>query len=326
MKNIAIIGAGMAGLSAAHFLKDQANVTIFDKSRGVGGRMSTRRAEPYYFDHGAQYFSARTKEFQNFVASLITQGFVEQWNPKLVEISNRQAQIKKIEKKDSFYVGVKGMNAICKYLAKDFKVNLSAKITSVSKDKDAWKLIDENSDNVGIFDWVICAIPVHQALDILPDNFNNYTELQSKKMKGCFALMLGIKNPPRFEFDAARVFDEDISWIAVNSSKPGRIGNFSMLVHSTNEWADENMDNDRDVSMEYLMEQTSQIVGYDVSKADYKTLHAWRYANIGGQSGPTHYTNAELRISACGDWCIEGRVEAAFLSGSATAQAILEDL
>ena len=77
MTKIAIIGAGLSGLTAAHFLRDDADITIFEKSRSVGGRMSTRRAEPYFFDHGAQYFTAKTKPFQAFIQPLLDQDIIE---------------------------------------------------------------------------------------------------------------------------------------------------------------------------------------------------------------------------------------------------------
>jgi predicted NAD/FAD-dependent oxidoreductase len=73
MKKIAIIGAGLSDLSATHFLKDHAEITLFERARGVSGRISTWRAEPYFFDHGAQYFTARTKAFQDFIQPLINQ-------------------------------------------------------------------------------------------------------------------------------------------------------------------------------------------------------------------------------------------------------------
>ncbi|MCV6626839.1 MAG: FAD-dependent oxidoreductase, partial [Cellvibrionaceae bacterium] len=76
MSKIAIIGAGLAGLSAAKQLQNRAQVTVFDKARGLGGRMSTRRCEPYFFDHGAQYFTARSEGFKAFLEPLIEAGVV----------------------------------------------------------------------------------------------------------------------------------------------------------------------------------------------------------------------------------------------------------
>ena len=61
----AVIGAGIAGLSCARALAASGvHVTVFDKSRGSGGRMSTRRGEGWACDHGAQYFTARDPLFQ----------------------------------------------------------------------------------------------------------------------------------------------------------------------------------------------------------------------------------------------------------------------
>ena len=56
---VAIVGAGIAGLSCALRLQGgDHHVTLFDKGRGAGGRMSTRRVETpagtAAFDHGAQ--------------------------------------------------------------------------------------------------------------------------------------------------------------------------------------------------------------------------------------------------------------------------------
>ena len=66
MMKIAIIGAGIAGLTCAHMLKKY-NPIIFEKSRGIGGRLATRYSDQYQFDHGAQYFTVKDKEFDKFL-------------------------------------------------------------------------------------------------------------------------------------------------------------------------------------------------------------------------------------------------------------------
>lgn len=88
MIKIAIIGAGIAGLTAAKILKDCAQVTVFEKSRGVSGRMSTRYADPYYFDHGAQYFTAKSTDFKEFLKPMIDNGIVKNWQANFVEIKD----------------------------------------------------------------------------------------------------------------------------------------------------------------------------------------------------------------------------------------------
>lgn len=65
---IAIIGSGMAGLSAAHALAAAGlNVQLFDKSRGSGGRMASKRSDAGSLDLGAQYFTARDRRFVEVV-------------------------------------------------------------------------------------------------------------------------------------------------------------------------------------------------------------------------------------------------------------------
>ena len=73
MKRIAIIGAGLAGLTCGKALQQAGHdVVIFEKSRGIGGRLATRRAEPFYFDHGVAAFTASDDAFQGFVNQLLT--------------------------------------------------------------------------------------------------------------------------------------------------------------------------------------------------------------------------------------------------------------
>lgn len=327
MKKIAIIGAGLAGLTAAHFLRQKADITIFEKSRGVSGRLSTRRAEPYHFDHGAQYFSARTDQFKDFIQPLIHSGVIEPWNARFVDISNREiSSVKSGDDHDSYYIGVPGMNAIGKYLSRDLDVRLGGRIDSIFKNENSWVLLDEHNQEFGGFDWVIAATPANQAVEILPSCFQELQSLKNIIMKGCFSLMLGFEQPLALNFDAARVHGEDIGWIAVNNSKPRRADAYSLLVHSTNDWADKHMDDEHDKVMTYLCDITSELIGYDVSTAQHKALHGWRYANADKRKGQTHFIDHGGQLGACGDWCIEGRVEAAFTSASSLANEMLEVL
>ena len=78
-KRIAIIGAGISGLTLAQNLKHHADVVVYEKARGVGGRMSTRHVDPFYFDHGTHTFTARTKAFQAFLKPYRENGTIAEW-------------------------------------------------------------------------------------------------------------------------------------------------------------------------------------------------------------------------------------------------------
>ena len=137
MIKIAIIGAGLSGLSAAYLLKEYADITVFEKSRGVSGRMSTRRSEPYFFDHGAQYFTARTKAFQDFIEPLVNQGIIERWNPCYVKFDgNKIIERKNWSEEEPRYIGSPGMSEISKFLAKDINVKINKKIISINYKKN----------------------------------------------------------------------------------------------------------------------------------------------------------------------------------------------
>ena len=232
MKKVAIIGAGASGLSLAHLLKDYANVTVFEKARGVGGRMSTRQTEPYCFDHGAQYFTARTKAFQEFLQPLISQGIVERWNARYVLLDgDKIIDQRNWADEEPRYVGVPGMNAVIKYLAQDLTVFVNTRITRLINDH-TWHVLGENDNDYGEFDWLILALPAPQAALLLPENIAFKSDLKAIKMRACFSLMLGLTKELPLTFDAAHVLNANLSWIAVNSHKPGRSKAYTLVVHS----------------------------------------------------------------------------------------------
>ena len=315
MTKIAIIGAGLSGLSVTHLLKDYADVTLFEKARGVSGRISTRRAEPYFFDHGAQYFTARTKPFQNFIQPLLNQGIIERWNARYVEFKSNQI----IERRnwcdeEPWYVGVPGMNHVAKFLAKELNIHINTRIASLNH-QGTWQLTDEQGQQYPGFDWVICTAPSPQAFELLPDSFKYHADIQDIKMRACFSLMLGFEQSLPLDFEAAHVTNSDLSWIAINSHKPQRPDLFTLMVNSSEDYAEAHIDDERDQVMQHLINETSHIIGQDVSQANYKTIHGWRYANNADKKKKSPiFIDQDLKLAACGDWCLGGRVEGAFTS------------
>ena len=322
MKKMAIIGSGLSGLTLAHLLKKRFEITLFEKARGTGGRLATRRADPYSFDHGAQYFTARTNPFQKFIEPLIDSGLIQPWTARYVKFEGSQI----IERADwamdePRYVGVPSMNSIAKYLAQDLDIRANTKISSLNQ-IDKWQLTDEQGLSYDNFDSVISTVPAPQALELLPENFEHYQSIEEIEMTGCFSLMLGFSDDLCLEFDAAHITHSDISWIAVNSNKPGRGNLFTLMVHSSEAYAKENRNVDRQKIIDHLCHQTSHILGHDISHADLKTVHSWRYANNANRDAHPPFADHELRLSACGDWCQGGRVEGAFTSALNLAKAL----
>mgnify|MGYP001238097324 CR=1 FL=1 len=311
---VAIIGAGLSGLTAAHFLNDCASITIFEKARGVGGRMSTRQAGSYFFDHGAQYFTARTKPFQNFIQPLLNQGIIQRWDARWVKFDNAQIVDRKNWINDEpRYVGVPGMNKICRHLAENLNVLINTKISSMQY-KRGWELFDESGQVYRNFDWVISTVPSPQVQELFPKNFSYHELIKTIKMKACFSLMLGFEKKLPLDFEVAHVSNSDLSWVAVNSHKPERSNDYTLVVHSSVKYAEAHINTDRKKVLDHLLIETSRILDIDVSDLSYSTIHGWRYANNETRVKHSVFLDKDHRLAVCGDWCLGGRVEGSFTS------------
>lgn len=321
--SVAIIGAGLAGLTAARELQPHAKVSVFEKSRGLGGRIATRYADPYQFDHGAQHFTAKSDAFKQWLVPLLEAGIVAQWNARFAEMHRCEIQtMRRWGEPFPHYVAVPRMNVLGTYLGEGLSVLRECTIASIRGEAGAWELLDDKQQSLGTFDWVIVSAPAAQACALMPDSFAHHAALQSPQMLGCYALMLGFEQPLPLPWDAALIKGADISWVSVNSSKPQRDTGFSLVAHSTNAWAQSHIDDALEPAQAHLMRELSEVIGHDVSKAAHVAVHRWRYANIEKQlHGFECFTDSAQQLIACGDWCIRGRIEAAFLSGLAAANA-----
>ena len=332
MKKIAVIGAGLSGLTCAHFLKDHAMVTLFEKARGPSGRISTRRALPYIFDHGAQYFTARSAPFQNFIQPFIEDGLVERWQARYqkfdgVNIMPHQDWESDIPR----YVGRPSMHILGKQLAADLtrhgvKFYFETKITQLKR-AGKWQLTDDNAKLYDDFDWVISTLPAPQASQILPQSCDFYNQVHGVKMLACFALMLGFAEPLPVAFEAAHIINSDLSWLAVNSHKPGRDPTaFTLVVHAASTYSEANFEEDTAPLIAHLCDATSQLLGINIAQAPYKNLHRWRYANTSTRTAYPLFLDSAHHIAQCGDWCEGGRVEGAFLSAYKLSKAMITNL
>lgn len=320
MKKVAIIGAGMSGLSAAQALAGRAEVTVFDKSRGIGGRMSTRYAGDYEFDHGAQYFTVQSPEFTNVVNKALSQGHVAPWAARAKYLKDG---IMCEDTGGARFVAQPRMNSWTKALATGLNVQVGKRVMSMSRSNNkTWTLTFEDGETENGFDAVISTIPPTQVLDILPKNFSGVSDVKRAKMDVCFALMLGFKAPLKLSWDTLRLNNLPIGWISVNSAKPGRGPASTLIIHSAPEWSNAHVESDRDWVESVLLKVGSEIIGQDLSSADHIALHRWLYSSVSQGVGKAVIFDKNLNIALCGDWCVGGRVEGAFLSGLAAAEAL----
>lgn len=307
---IAVIGAGIAGVTAARRLADAGHdVTLFDKSRGVGGRMATRRVEQFSFDHGAQFFTARAEQFQ-----IVCDGW-------------RHSKVARIWYDDRL-VGAPGMTAPVRHLAEGLALSASHTVNRLVRQGQSWALEFAEKPVVAeeiLFDRILLAIPAPQAALLLASAGLSWPAVNNAVYAPCWALLIAPGEdvlsglPDQWQGD-----DPPIAWIARNSGKPGRAGEPACyVVHATPQWSRDNLEISADAACDRLIGELARLAHVVIDKPHYAQAHRWRYALVEQSAGEECLWDADLQIGACGDWCIGGRVDAAFLSGLALAERVM---
>ncbi len=324
---IAIIGAGIAGLSCATALQHAGlKVSVTDKSRGPGGRMSTRRggdeSAPWQCDHGAQYFTATDTAFKLEVARWCEAGVAARWTPRLKAIDGRERHS---AEDNTRYVGNPRMTSPAHFLAQPLALTLQSSVKELSRDGDHWRLLSAESGlSKATFGAVLLAIPAPQAAPLLIQIAPSLSAIAANtKMRGSWTLMLQFAAPVSLPLDAAFVGSSVLGWIARDSSKPGRSSLESWVLQATPEWSEAHIEDDANNVAAVLLAAFTQLGG---PNPQTWTAHRWRYADteLSPQIGCAW--DAELGIGMCGDWLNGGKVEGAWLSGQQLAQQVLASM
>ncbi|QDT02605.1 Deoxyribodipyrimidine photo-lyase [Rubripirellula lacrimiformis] len=355
---IAIVGAGMAGLTAGRTLHDYGlDVTVFEKSDKVGGRIATVKAvadadaksdrdgktsieglhPALSFDHGAQYFTARDSRFCRYVQSWIQDGFVQPWLGRMVELGLGGKVI--AEKMDTGrYVGVPGMDQVAKHLAADLNVRLETNVVDLLRRGDSqWALVDAAGETHGEFDYVIVNATPVQSSALMSGHSAMATQIAACDMKPTWALMIQTDGLKSLDFDAAFINDGPLSWIARDSAKPGRMnfgqpdggdtsGTEAWVLHASNLWSMAHIDDHPEMVTDELLAALQQVTGLAPGNVVHALACCWRDAVPVDPIDRECLWDAAARLGACGDWCGGPRIEGAFLSGVSIAGEVLRHL
>lgn len=319
--HFAVIGAGIAGLACAEALQQaRVTVSVFDKSRAAGGRMSTRRGDHWQCDHGAQYFTARDPEFRAQVALWQRAGVAADWRPRL-QIIDGAASVES-ESAIERFVGVPRMTAPLRFLADSLAVSTQSTIQQLHPHGDGWQLSSaEHGWLQQHFDGVVLALPAPQAASLLRPVASGLAALAGEaRMRGSWALMLRFAQSVALPFDAAFVNHGPLRWLARNNSKPGRSGVETWLLHANAEWSEEHLEDQTADVAATLLQEFDRLGG---PPPQAWTAHRWRYADSEPALDKVYAWDAASGVGLCGDWLNGGKVEGAWLSGRRLAQAII---
>lgn len=325
-RSIAIIGAGIAGLSCATALQQAGfTVQLFEKSRGAAGRMSTRRGgdedSTWQCDHGAQYFTTSDPDFQAEVARWCEAGVAALWMPQLniLDGETRRGISQTNSEQKQRYVGIPRMTAPANFLADKLTLTTQSTIKQLQRDGDGWRLISaEQGLMEKRFDAVLLAIPAPQAAVLLQSVAPQLAAIATAtSMHGCWTLMLQFATPVSMPFDAAFVHNNALSWIARDNSKPGRAELESWVLQANPEWSEAHLEDDTNSVAAALINAFVKLGG---ATPTTWAAHRWRYASTENTPERGCAWDATLGIGMCGDWLNGGKVEGAWLSGKLLAQ------
>ncbi len=321
MQRVAVIGAGLSGLTAATFLKQLGfAVTVFEKARGPGGRMSTRRTEWGGIDHGAQFFTIRDDRFRKFLTDFVGHDAYQPWQGKLGILQEDGSLVDDTD--EARYVGTPGMNALCKQLAARLDCYAGTRIAALQQQDAGWELFNDQGESLGNYHWVISSAPPAQTAELFSGQTEITDTLSALNMEPCVSLLLMLKEKQTFPYDGIKCNHDVLGWVANNFTKPEREG-YSMMVQSNYDWTKAYIDTPPEELEAPLIEAAEDVFKIDLSQAVYKQAHRWLYAAPQHESQKGCYLDPEARLVACGDWCMSGRVEGAFLSGLKAAEALL---
>lgn len=325
MSRVAIIGAGIAGLQAARRIGEAGHeVKLFEKARGPGGRMSTRRTDDGTFDHGAQYFTARSERFQLQVEAWRARGTVAPWKGRIVRLSSGKAEVE--ADAPMRFVGTPKMSAIGRDLLGQNEIDFSVRIASCERSGSVWKLRCDAGFEHGDYDALGIAVPPAQAVPLLESSPALAATAAGVRMWPCHALMLGFEEALPVEFDGAFLDDARISWAARNSAKPGREGRDHWVVHARSDWSESQVESPNEAVGLKMEEAFREAVGSALPTVAYRATHRWLYARTANALDVGHLFDADRRLGVCGDWCVGDRVEDGFCSGDALAETMLDSL
>jgi renalase len=307
---LAIIGAGMAGLSCADVLKAAGHTAeLFDKGRGPGGRMSTRRMQTplgeAFFDHGAQYFTVRDPAFRQLVDIWSDLGVTSPWPPAGA----------------GAWVGIPGMNAVIRQLAAPHAVSWEHLVTGIVRKQGEWWLMGKAGES-GPFDAVIFAIPAEQAAAIL--SLHDFALAQIAllaRSQPCWTGMFVFDRPiggiPPIIRDKG-----DIAWAARNNAKPDRSGPEAWVIQADAPWSRAHLEASAEDVSGLLHAALAKASGCAIPNPIAASAHRWRYALSSG-TGDGALWNPLIGLGVCGDWLLGPRVECAWLSGRMLGRKVL---
>ncbi len=328
MNKIVIIGAGLAGLAAARRLTFAGHdVTILDKGRRVGGRISTRRAEGYLFNHGAQFVTARSAEFSEICLQAEQMGKMALWD------NGRKAPC---------FSGAPAMRGLAEMLGTGLNITQQCEIAEITTKDGLYQLTDVDGQHYKAHHVLVTSPAEQTARLIQPLSEDAANIARTAQYYPCWTVMVGFGAPCEGLDTIAALSGGHISSATAERTRPNGTGLAQALTLQADEAfsTDRLEEQDKSLIIDALMTEFTALSAIDVPQPDYASAHRWRYAKVKTAVDPLadrlfSVASAAGYLGIGGDWHPVSadsrlptgqRAEEAFLSGHRLAETLISAL
>lgn len=336
--DVAVIGAGFAGITCAQQLRQSGyDVVVVEKSRGLGGRLATRRLQDTCADHGVRYVTTQGNLTAALIETLVPQGILQPWSKGILwhDAVKQQSELQT----GTYYAAPAGLTAIAKYLAADLEIWRSQRVQALIPTATGWRLELETAAEELIARAIVLAIPAPQALMLLePLAQQDLSEtllqqVRSVEFDPCLTVIATYAAERQREladlsWQAVQFVDSvELAWLSWESAKRSSPTLTAVIVQSTAAFAAEQFEAaDLATVGRQLLGCATNLIPWIDQPIDLQ-VHRWRYAFV--KQGLKDYCLAAkepLPLVCSGDWCGGDQIEDALKSGLAAAHQVQAQL
>ncbi|NRA23883.1 MAG: NAD(P)-binding protein [Oleispira sp.] len=322
--DFAVIGAGIAGLTFANKMHSLGFSTqVFEKSRGTGGRISSKKVhnsgqQEMAFDLGCVSFSAKSLPFKSQLECWHQIGVISPW------LEDEQGIL--------YYVANSRNSSLTRYLSKHLDCHFSTRITSINNNNGVWKLLccrTDKEQTIVYANNIVLATPSAQAFDLLPNQLKMKDQLSNVVLEPQWVLAVELNNPQLNFSDVYFPNSEIIHSISIESNKPTRQHSRDskiLQIQTTTTWSHRNLEknihtieNDILKELEYISNQSLTVIN--------SYLHRWLYSTVSHGLGlPKPYSWHTSGIGLICDYFDNKHfgIEASWLSAVALANNLAD--
>ena len=315
-QSVAIIGAGLTGSLVAHQLsQENYKVTVFEKSRGSGGRASTRQMPWGQFDLGMPVIPATDMHFLAFMAQLAVEGKASRW-PETEQEIIRNTATNNSNNSVSFVFDGK-MNMICRHWLQSSHFQPNSLVTNIRHKKGlGWQVCIAQDWHETFFDVLICTAPWPQTKRLL-EYANLPLALTEQNWLSCWSIGVKLSADTKPHTKVINLADNDVQSLIFDSEKPNRPvlpSRQQIWVAQLNHQLSASLGKDgKTEAIALAWESLKQFFGLDQQAILFTEAHFWRFARSeSGQAalGIIHLQDSNL--IAGGDWSFGASAQSAF--------------